>query len=167
VGPAGLYEFHRFELLKYLGAHIVLISFAIDDPCSLDRVEEKVSLPHVLRYLLVMRSSTLTINCLLTVCWNWQWILEVAHFCPSILVILVGLKKDLRDDLLNVELSKSGLEPITKSLGDAFAHTIGAYRYLVCFSLTGEGVKDVFQTGAVASLLEPKKGEAERCCTIL
>ncbi|KAJ5981888.1 GTP-binding protein rhoA, partial [Penicillium canescens] len=72
VGPAGAYEFHRFELLKYLGAHVVLISFALDDPYSLDRVEEK-------------------------------WIIEVAHFCPSIPVILVGLKKDLRDDPLTVE----------------------------------------------------------------
>jgi Ras family protein A len=74
----------------------------------------------------------------------------------------------LRDDPLTVEdLSKSGLEPITTSLGDTLAHKIGAYRYLECSSLTGEGVKDVFETGAVASLLEPKKGEAERCCTVL
>lgn len=63
---AGAYEFQRLEPLKYPGAQVVLISFAIDDPYSFDRVEEKVSLSHALRFLLAMSSSTSTTNCLLT-----------------------------------------------------------------------------------------------------
>ncbi|OKP06703.1 GTP-binding protein rhoA, partial [Penicillium subrubescens] len=96
------------------------------------------------------------------------WISEAAHFCPGIPIILVGLKKDLRDDPVTIEeLRKNGLKPTPKSFGDALAHKIGAYRYLECSSLTGEGVKDVFETGSADSLLEPKKDKAKRCCAIL
>ncbi|KAJ5904873.1 uncharacterized protein N7473_001789 [Penicillium subrubescens] len=134
---AGVYDFGRLEPLKYPGAHVVLISFAIDSPDSMDNVEEK-------------------------------WISEAAHFCPGIPIILVGLKKDLRDDPVTIEeLRKNGLKPTPKSFGDALAHKIGAYRYLECSSLTGEGVKDVFETGSADSLLEPKKDKAKRCCAIL
>ena len=74
----------------------------------------------------------------------------------------------MRDDPVTIEeLRKNGLKPTTKSFGDALARKIGANRYLECSSLTGEGVKDVFEAGAMASLLEPKKDVAERCCAIL
>lgn len=45
---AGVDDFSRLEPLKYPGAHVVLISFAIDSPDSMDNVEEKVSLPYAL-----------------------------------------------------------------------------------------------------------------------
>lgn len=62
---AGAYDFGRLEPLKYPGAHVVLISFAIDSPDSMDNVEEKVSLPNALRYVLTIGISTPITICLL------------------------------------------------------------------------------------------------------
>lgn len=54
---AGVYDFGRLEPLKYPGAHVVLISFAIDSPDSMDNVEEKVSLLYALGFVLATGSS--------------------------------------------------------------------------------------------------------------
>ncbi|KAJ5904689.1 small GTPase-binding protein [Penicillium subrubescens] len=62
---AGVYDFGRLEPLKYPGAHVVLISFAIDSPDSMDNVEQKVILPYALGFVLAIGSGTPITNCLL------------------------------------------------------------------------------------------------------
>lgn len=48
----------------------------------------------------------------LTLC--LQWISEVLHFCPGIPFLLVGTKKDLRDDPAKIEeLRKTNQKPVT------------------------------------------------------
>ncbi|ODV85546.1 hypothetical protein CANARDRAFT_7653 [[Candida] arabinofermentans NRRL YB-2248] len=93
-----------------------------------------------------------------------KWAQEVARYCPSAPVILVGLKKDLRP-------ADDGSDPnyldkyVPKERGDKVAKFIGAKKYVECSSLTGENVDDVFEIATRASLLlkeEPDSG----CCIV-
>ncbi|KAF4629650.1 hypothetical protein G7Y89_g8493 [Cudoniella acicularis] len=80
---SGMDEFDRLRPVSYSESHVILISFAINYPNSLDSVQEK-------------------------------WISEVMHFCAGMPIILVGLKKDLRNDRKTIdELKKDGQHPVT------------------------------------------------------
>jgi Rho family protein len=86
---------------------------------------------------------------------------------PEVPIILVGLKKDLRDDpLAQEEMRKKSLRFITPKEGNDIAQEIGARRYLECSSLTGEGVDDVFEAATRAALLMFERSE-RGCCVIL
>lgn len=83
-------------------------------------------------------------------------------------IILVGLKKDLRDDPVAIEeMRKKSLRFVTTHDGEAVAREIGAKRYLECSSLSGEGVDDVFEAATRAALLTFEKGESTGCCVVL
>ncbi|KIL54116.1 hypothetical protein M378DRAFT_174438 [Amanita muscaria Koide BX008] len=130
----GQEEHERLRFLNYPGSDMVLISFAIDDPKSLENVLNK-------------------------------WISEVKHYCPNVPIILVGCKKDLRDDHSTIEkLKASGQHPTTPEAGMVVAQTIGAKHYIECSAKTGEGVRDVFQLATEAAL----RGShlEKRCCMI-
>ncbi len=74
------------------------------------------------------------------------WKFQVRHFCPNVPIILVGNKKDLRNDPQTLrELSKMKQEPVRPEQGRAMAEQIGAYSYLECSAKTKE-VKDVPRT---------------------
>ncbi|KAJ3402715.1 GTP-binding protein Rho1 [Chytridiales sp. JEL 0842] len=89
-----------------------------------------------------------------------KWISEVLHFCAGLPIILVGCKKDLRNDpRLIEELRKTGQAPVTPEQGQAVAEKIGAYKYLECSARTGEGVKEVFQHATRAALLAKSGGK--------
>jgi len=103
--------------MSYPGAHVILITFAIDNPDSLENVKVK-------------------------------WIHEIRNFGGlTTPVILVGCKADLRPlpDSPNF---------VSRNQGEQTASTIGAYAYRECSALTHEGVEDVFETAARASLLK-------------
>ena len=58
--------------------------------------------------------------------------------CPGVPILLVGLKKDLRDDPIAVEeMRKKSLRFTTQKQGNDMKETIGAKKYLECSSLTG------------------------------
>nr|CAD2151480.1 unnamed protein product [Meloidogyne enterolobii] len=60
-----------------------------------------------------------------------KWTPEVRHFCPNVPIILVGNKKDLRNDPQTLkELAKSKQEPVNSEAAQAVAQQIGAYAYL-------------------------------------
>ena len=83
-------------------------------------------------------------------------------------IILVGLKKDLRDDPVAVEeMRKKSMRFVTERQGEQIAQEVGARKYLVCSSLSGEGVDDVFEAATRAALLTFEKGEGGGCCVIL
>ena len=83
-------------------------------------------------------------------------------------IILVGLKKDLREDpIAQEEMRKKSLKFTTESDGMITAREIGARKYLECSSLTGEGVDDVFEAATRAALLTFEKSERGGCCVIL
>jgi Ras family protein A len=95
-----------------------------------------------------------------------KWTPEVKHFCPNVPIILVGNKKDLRNDLNTIrELAKMKQEPVRAEDGRAMKDRIGAYAYLECSAKTKEGVREVFETATKAALQMKKK--KKRGCKIL
>jgi Rho family protein len=97
-----------------------------------------------------------------------QWVEEATERCPGVPIILVGLKKDLREDPLAIEeMRKKSQHFVGYREGSEIAHDIGARKYLECSSLTGEGVDDVFEAATRAALLTFEKSESSGCCVIL
>ena len=97
-----------------------------------------------------------------------QWVEEANERCPGVPILLVGLKKDLREDpLAQTEMRKKSMHFTTDNEGATAAREIGARKYLECSSLTGEGVDDVFEAATRAALLTFEKGERGGCCVIL
>ena len=92
------------------------------------------------------------------------WAPEVRHFCPNVPVILVGNKKDLRnDEYIKRELSKTKQKPVTSDEGSLMRDRIEAYGYLECSAKTREGVRDVFEMAAKAALKNKKKWYRRKC----
>ncbi|KAK8054153.1 GTP-binding protein rho2 [Apiospora saccharicola] len=97
-----------------------------------------------------------------------KWIEEATERCPDVPIILVGLKKDLRDDPVAIEeMRKKSLKFVAERQGEAIAQEVGARKYLECSSLSGEGVDDVFEAATRAALLTFEKGEGAGCCIVL
>ena len=82
-----------------------------------------------------------------------KWTPEVKHFCPNVPIILVGNKKDLRNDPNTIkELGKMEQEPVKPEEGRAMAEKINAFAYLECSAKSKEGVREVFETATRAAL---------------
>jgi len=97
-----------------------------------------------------------------------KWVEEANRLCADVPVILVGLKKDLREDPVMIEeMRKKSMRFVSPHDGEAAAREINAKRYLECSSLSGEGVDDVFEAATRAALLTFEKGESTGCCVIL
>ncbi|KAL9052056.1 MAG: hypothetical protein Q9162_005627 [Coniocarpon cinnabarinum] len=104
-----------------------------------------------------------------------KWQSEVNHFCPSVPVILVGCKKDLRQDMRTIEeLQKTSQKPVTPEQGEDVRKRIGADQYLECSARTTEGVQNVFEAATRLAVSPPKKkgsgrskGDKKRLCNIL
>eukprot|EP00108_Taenia_solium_P000355 TsM_000707300 transcript=TsM_000707300 gene=TsM_000707300 len=104
-----------------------------------------------------------------------KWTAEVKHFCPNVPIILVGNKKDLRnDEKTRMELAKVKQSPVTTEQGKAKANQIGAYGYVECsgtqqlFALlalakTKENVREVFEMATRAALETSKKSKKKHC----
>ncbi|KAG6886317.1 hypothetical protein C0993_006727 [Termitomyces sp. T159_Od127] len=104
--------------MSYSKSHVILIAFALDTPDSLENVTTK-------------------------------WIEEVRSICgPSIPVILVGCKADLRPATITPDTPW-----VTREQGERVAQAIGARAYKECSALKIEGVDDVFETATRASML--------------
>ena len=97
-----------------------------------------------------------------------KWADEAAERCPGVPIILVGLKKDLREDpVAQEEMRKRSQKFISRKQGEDMKEDIGARKYLECSSLTGDGVDDVFEAATRAALLAVDKRETPGCCVIL
>ncbi|KAF5280310.1 hypothetical protein FQR65_LT03119 [Abscondita terminalis] len=92
-----------------------------------------------------------------------KWTPEVKHFCPNVPIILVGNKKDLRNDPNTIkDLAKMKQEPVKPQEGRAMAEKINAFAYLECSAKSKEGVREVFET-ATRAALQVKKKKKPRC----
>ena len=92
-----------------------------------------------------------------------KWTPEVKQFCPNVPIILVGNKKDLRNDPnTNKELGKMKQEPVKLEEGSAMADQIHAFAYHECSARSKEEVSEVFNTAARASL-QFRKGRSKKC----
>ncbi|MFH4976106.1 hypothetical protein AB6A40_002815 [Gnathostoma spinigerum] len=92
-----------------------------------------------------------------------KWSPEVHQYCPNVPIILVGNKKDLRDDLGNptsfIDIKR---EFVTVEQAQTVAIGIGARAYLECSAKTREGVHKVFEKAAREALLHRNK-EKKKC----
>ncbi|RCI02719.1 GTP-binding protein Rho1, partial [Rhizopus stolonifer] len=96
-----------------------------------------------------------------------KWISEVLHFCQGLPIVLVGCKKDLRNDPATIEeLRKNSQRPVTYEEGTAVAQKISAYKYLECSAKSGDGVREVFEQATRAALMVNKK-KKKSGCTVL
>jgi len=95
-----------------------------------------------------------------------KWTPEVKHFCPNVPIILVGNKKDLRNDEgTKWELQKQKQEPVKKEDAEEMAQKINAFAYLECSAKSKEGVREVFETATRAALQTKKKKKGK--CALL
>ncbi|TMS34545.1 hypothetical protein L596_002114 [Steinernema carpocapsae] len=92
-----------------------------------------------------------------------KWTPEVRHFCPNVPIILVGNKKDLRNDPQTLrELAKMKQEPVKPDQGRAIAEQIGAFDYIECSAKTKDGIREVFEKATQAAL-QQKKRKNKKC----
>ncbi|XP_035594324.2 rho-related GTP-binding protein RhoA-C isoform X1 [Oncorhynchus masou masou] len=93
-----------------------------------------------------------------------KWTPEVKHFCPNVPIILVGNKKDLRnDEHTRRELAKMKQEPVKPEEGRDMANRINAFGYLECSAKTKDGVREVFEMATRAALQAKKRGKKNAC----
>jgi len=93
-----------------------------------------------------------------------KWAAEVKHFCPNVPIILVGNKKDLRNDSNTIErLAKEHTAPISYVQGRAKASQIGAFEYCECSARNKEFIREVFEIATRAALETSKKGHKRKC----
>ena len=133
---AGQEEYDRLRPLSYPDTDVVLMCYSIDNPDSLENIEEK-------------------------------WVPEVRHFCPTVPIILIGNKKDLRFNHGTIsELQVQKMEPVRTENGKLVSSRIGAHDFLECSAKTKEGVKEVFEAATLAAL-KSKKSEKKKRCSFL
>ncbi|KAH8824426.1 small GTPase-binding protein [Flagelloscypha sp. PMI_526] len=78
-----------------------------------------------------------------------KWIPELRHYIPKVNIILIGCKKDLRnDETIMQELAKTQQRPVSVDEGMALAAKINASQYLECSAKTGDGVAELFEAAA-------------------
>ncbi|KAG7472157.1 hypothetical protein MATL_G00105600, partial [Megalops atlanticus] len=93
-----------------------------------------------------------------------KWTPEVKHFCPNVPIILVGNKKDLRnDEHTRRELAKMKQEPVKPEEGRDMANRISAFGYLECSAKTKDGVREVFEMATRAALQVRKRKKRSGC----
>lgn len=93
-----------------------------------------------------------------------KWHPEVSHHCPSVPILLVGTKRDLRSDAETVKkLKEQGLAPTTQQQGNALAKQIGAVKYMECSALLQDGVREVFAEAVRAVLYPVTKKNSKKC----
>ncbi|XP_071388138.1 rho-related GTP-binding protein RhoA-D isoform X2 [Centroberyx affinis] len=93
-----------------------------------------------------------------------KWTPEVKHFCPNVPIILVGNKKDLRnDEHTRRELAKMKQEPVKPEEGRDMANRISAFGYLECSAKTKDGVREVFEMATRAALQVRKRKKRGGC----
>ncbi|KFP96695.1 Rho-related GTP-binding protein RhoB, partial [Leptosomus discolor] len=83
------------------------------------------------------------------------WVPEIRMFCPTVPIILVATKIELRgDESIKEKLTTPGNEPINTIEGKALAASIGAYAYLECSAKTKEGVDTALEIISQCALNE-------------
>eukprot|EP01100_Stratorugosa_tubuloviscum_P005690 TRINITY_DN252_c1_g3_i14.p1 TRINITY_DN252_c1_g3~~TRINITY_DN252_c1_g3_i14.p1 ORF type:complete len:193 (-),score=88.83 TRINITY_DN252_c1_g3_i14:91-669(-) len=89
------------------------------------------------------------------------WIPEVHQYCPTIPIVLVGTKTDLRDDQQTLDrLEEKKQIPISYEEGLELANDFNT-KYLECSSLLGKGVKQVFDE-AMRSVIFPTINQKQK-----
>lgn len=133
---AGQSEYDRLRPLSYPQTEIFLCCFSVISPDSFANIKSK-------------------------------WIPEIMHHSPKdILIVLIGTKIDLRDDLhVMDELAERNTRPITYEQGVKMAKDLGAIQYLECSAATQVGVKEIFDY-AIRAVLDPPNLKSSEYTTV-
>ena len=125
--------------LRHLGyerAHVVALCFSVGSTSSFERIQE-------------------------------YWYPFTKKYCSKAKLLLVGTKIDLRKDVEYIErLSQHGDRIVTYKDGLKLARKIQAVGYYECCTIWGEGVKEVFEAAAEATLDSQFNKEKEKCSLI-
>uniref|UniRef100_B3GUZ9 Uncharacterized protein n=1 Tax=Schistosoma japonicum TaxID=6182 RepID=B3GUZ9_SCHJA len=119
---AGQEDYDRLRPISYSDTNVVVLCFSVDNPDSLENVQEK---------------------------WMPE-IKSMLPKVPVILV--ANKKDLRNDNVTKRELSKMKQHPITESEGECIAKKIGARAYIECSAKHKEGVNQVFETAARVAL---------------
>ena len=93
---------------------------------------------------------------------------DVSLYCPNTPIILVGTKVDLLEDEVTLEdLKQKNISPISTAEGVKLATEINAAAYMECSSLTGKGVKEVFEEAVIAVLDHKELPKKKSRCVLL
>ncbi|KAF1832708.1 GTP-binding protein rho3 precursor, partial [Decorospora gaudefroyi] len=129
---SGNESYSRLRPLSYRDVHVVLICFDISEPNSFENISE-------------------------------LWNIEAEHFLGDVPKILVGCKKDLRNDkAILEELRKQNLMPISPYAGDKLAIKMQALAYFETSAVKQEGLAELFDYVAEASLKTPSSPKLTR-----
>jgi len=91
-----------------------------------------------------------------------KWFPEIEHHAPSVPIILVGTKLDLREDPNTLEsLKQKRMEPVSYDQALIVAKEIRAHKYLECSALTQRNLKSVFDE-AIRAVLSPRPQAAKK-----
>eukprot|EP00475_Leptophrys_vorax_P019608 TRINITY_DN2686_c0_g1_i1.p1 TRINITY_DN2686_c0_g1~~TRINITY_DN2686_c0_g1_i1.p1 ORF type:complete len:215 (-),score=58.81 TRINITY_DN2686_c0_g1_i1:25-600(-) len=86
-----------------------------------------------------------------------KWIPEIQHHSPNAPIVIVGTKKDMRDDeKVSRVLSKQGTKPVELEDVVQYAQECGAKEVIECSAKTQENLKKVFLQ-AIHHAIESKK----------
>ncbi|KAK3696765.1 Ras-related C3 botulinum toxin substrate 2 [Vermiconidia calcicola] len=98
-----------------------------------------------------------------------KWYPEIEHHAPSVPIILVGTKLDLRDDPeVREQLRQRKMAPIQYEQAVQVAKEIKAVKYLECSALTQRNLKSVFDE-AIKAVISPRPQQKPKKskCSIL
>jgi small GTP-binding protein len=100
-----------------------------------------------------------------------RWLPELRHHCPTVPVVLVGTKTDMRDEpeyLRKQKVSNPNFEPITFENAVKVQKATNCVAYVECSAKTQKGLKNVFiKCIEVVLKPEPKEQPTTRKCKIL
>jgi len=100
-----------------------------------------------------------------------RWLPEVQHHSPDALIILVGLKCDLRNDDAYLKKSNDGKPAVSASDIEAYRQQCNAAAYVETSALKKINVEKAFET-AITEFLSPSENNVKTmqeggCCLIL
>lgn len=99
---------------------------------------------------------------------EYKWEPEIRHYLPKVPIVLVGNKRDVRDDYRPpLVLPRNYKPPVTAAEGRAVASRIRAAAYVECSALKRIGVKEVFDAAIKASLQQQTGRKKQRRCSML
>mmetsp|Transcript_10096 Transcript_10096/g.19778 ORF Transcript_10096/g.19778 Transcript_10096/m.19778 type:complete len:198 (+) Transcript_10096:441-1034(+) len=138
---AGQEDYDRLRPLSYPDTHVFIMCFSVVSRSSFQNITQK-------------------------------WYPEIQQHCKGTPFILVGTKTDLRNDAETIQrLVQIGQSPLNQMDGERMKNNIGALQYLECSALTGQGLKDVFDTAIRIAIKGTRKkngksGGGGGCCLI-
>ncbi|KAL6124557.1 hypothetical protein ACLB2K_077069 [Fragaria x ananassa] len=89
-----------------------------------------------------------------------KWVPELRHYAPSVPIILVGTKLDLREGRQFL-MNYPGASTISTEQGEDLKKKIGAVAYIECSSKTQQNVKAIFDA-AIKLALFPSESKKQK-----